>query len=548
MAASPAEIRERDLLSRLAAGTAGVVGAAFLRRLVQELKGALDADVAFVAELIEHRPGYARTIASAYVPGMELREGCEFALAGTPCEHAYETDLLLVRRGARLRYPADTFLAAYELDSYLAIPLRGADGRAIGHVGLVSAEALDPAPSELHALQVFAARAGAELDRRRHERALRARADEVVASRARAVHAADEERRRIGRDLHDGAQQRLVVLGQAIDLALRQLQSDPEGAQERLTAAREQASLAGRELRELARGLHPVGLERGLPGALAALGVQSPLPVEIVALPDRRLPDVVETTLWFLVSEALSNALKYADATRLEVEVVLHGRTLVAKVSDDGRGGADPQHGTGLQGLAARVEALGGRLDVQSIDGTTLTATIPLAPWRTATDPFLEFGHEGDGGKGVRKIEELLAGMRTTGVSLAREWELEGGPPRIGQRLPVFDHTGRRHGLVEIVRVAVMPFGEIDPATVDPEPGDDSAKGLASLEGLAQGALPSAACKSPWHAGRARAYDECREEIAALLGEPNWRLTDAEPMVILTYRSVPAAEISGSIL
>jgi signal transduction histidine kinase/uncharacterized protein YhfF len=524
MAASPAEIRERDLLSRLAAGTAGVVGAAFLRRLVQELKGALEADVAFVAELIEHRPGYARTIASAYRPGMELREGHEFLLAGTTCEDAYVSDLLLVRRGARARYPKDAFLNAHGLDGYLAIPLRGADGRAIGHIGLVCAGPMDPEPNELHALQVFAARAAAELDRRRHERALRARADEVVASRARAVHAADEERRRIGRDLHDGAQQRLVVLGQAIDLALRQLERDPEGAQRRLAAAREQASLAGRELRELARGLHPVGLERGLGGALAALATQSPLPLEL-ALPDRRLPDVVETTIWFLVSEALSNALKHADATRLEVAVVLHGRTLVATVSDDGRGGACATRGTGLQGLAARVEALGGRLDVQSIDGTTLTATIPLAPWRTATDPFLEFGHDGDGGKGLRKIEELLAGQRTTGVSLAREWELEGGPPRIGQRLPVFDHTGRRHGLVEIVRVAVMPFGEIDPATVDPEPGE-----------------------ADWHAGRAKAYDECREEIAALLGEPNWRLTDAEPMVILGYRSVPAAEISGSIL
>jgi signal transduction histidine kinase/uncharacterized protein YhfF len=525
MAASPAEIRERDLLSRLAAGTAGVVGAAFLRRLVHELKAALDADVAFVAELNELRPGYARTIASAYAPGMELREGYEFLLKGTPCEHAYETDLLLVRCGARERYPKDTFLAAHALDGYLAIPLRGADGRAIGHIGLVSTRPMDPAPSELQALRVFAARAGAELDRRRHERALRARADEVVASRARAVHAADEERRRIGRDLHDGAQQRLVVLGQAIDLALRELETDPAGAQERLASAREQASLAGRELRELARGLHPVGLERGLGSALAGLATQSPLPVELVALPDRRLPEVVETTVWFVVSEALSNALKHAQASRLEVSVALHGRTLVATVSDDGCGGACPSRGTGLQGLAARVEALGGRLDVHSDDGTTLTATIPLAPWRTATDPFLEFGHDGDGGVGERKIQELLAGTRTTGVSLAREWELEGGPPRIGQRLPVFDHTGRRHGLVEIVRVAVMPFGEIDPATVDPEPGE-----------------------ADWHAGRRKAYDQCREEIAALLGEPNWQLTDAEPMVILTYRSVPAAEISGSIL
>ena len=183
--------------------------------------------------------------------------------------------------------------------------------------------------------------------------------------------------------------------------------------------------------------------------------------------------------------------------------------------------------GSGLRGLADRIEALGGTLQLESPagEGTRIAASIPLAPWRDARDPFLEFGHDGDGGKGLRKIEQLLEGTRTIGVSLAREWELEGGPPRIGQRLPVFDHTGRRHGLVEIVRVAVLPFGEIDGSMVDPEPGDED-----------------------WHTGRAKAYDECREEIAALLGEPDWHLTDAEPMVILTYRSVPAAEISGSIL
>src|SRR3954452_23841301 len=115
MAATAAEIpRERDLLSRLAAGTAGVVGAAFLRRLVAELAGALDAELAFVAELSEQREGWARTIASAGRPGIELREGYEFELTGTPCEHAYEHELLLVRRGPRLRYPADTFLREHQ--------------------------------------------------------------------------------------------------------------------------------------------------------------------------------------------------------------------------------------------------------------------------------------------------------------------------------------------------------------------------------------------------------------------------------------------------
>ncbi len=518
----------RDLLSRLAAGTAGVVGSAFLRRLVAELGAALDAEVAFVAELIDERPGYVRTIAAATAAGMELEDGFEFELRGTPCEHVYACELLRIPIGARERYPEDAYLVEHALEGYVALALRGADGRAIGHIAIVSTRRLELSADELAALQIFAARAGAEVERRRHEAALRARTEEVAASRARALHAADEERRRIGRDLHDGAQQRLVILGQALDLALRDIERDPEGAARRLADAREQAALAGRELRELARGLHPVGLERGLAGALAALAVQSPIRLRIAGLPARRLPPVVEATVWFLVSEALSNAIKHAGATDVRVEVVQHGRTLVAEVLDDGCGGARTEGGTGLQGLAARVESLGGRLAVDSPpgDGTRLTATIPLAPWRTARDPFLEFGHAGDEGRGLRKIEEVLAGTRTSAVSLAREWELEGGPPRIGQRLPVFDHTGRKYAVVEVVRVALVPFGEVDPETIDPEPGVDD-----------------------WHAGRRRAYDACREELAALMGDPAWRLSDADPMVILWYRRVDqttAAEISGS--
>ena len=129
--------------------------------------------------------------------------------------------------------------------------------------------------------------------------------------------------------------------------------------------------------------------------------------------------------------------------------------------------------------------------------------------------PVPEFGHEGDGGRGARKIAEIMAGERTSAVSLAREWDLEGGPPRIGQRLPVFDHTGRRHAMVEVVRVALLPFSDVDPETIDPEPGEPD-----------------------WHAGRRRAYAECQEEIAALLGDPDWRLEDTEPMVILWFRLV----------
>src|SRR6478609_8305902 len=216
-----AALRELDLLTRLAAGTAGIVGQEFLRRLVAELAGALGAEVAFVAELL---PGHrARTVASAG----PLPSDYVFDLAGTPCEDAYCTSLLLVGSGARERYPHDAFLAAHELDGYLAVALYDAAGEAIGHIGVIASGRLDPEPEELQALRVFAARAGAELERRRHEQAL--------------IAAADEERARIGRDLHDGAQQRLVVLGQALDLALRELDGDPQRAVARLTVAREQA-------------------------------------------------------------------------------------------------------------------------------------------------------------------------------------------------------------------------------------------------------------------------------------------------------------------
>src|SRR4051794_35939704 len=176
-----AAVRELDLLTRLAAGTAGVVGKEFLRRLVAELAGALGAEVAFIAELLPEQR--ARTIASAGT----LREDYAFALAGTPCEDAYGRELLLVPDGARARYPADAFLSAHGLDGYLAVALHDARGEAIGHLGVIASGRLDPDESELQAVRVFAARAGAELERRRNEQALLA--------------AADDERRRIGRDL-----------------------------------------------------------------------------------------------------------------------------------------------------------------------------------------------------------------------------------------------------------------------------------------------------------------------------------------------------------
>ena len=221
-----------------------------------------------MAELIEHRPGYARTIASAYAPGMELREGHEFALAGTPCEHAYEHATCCSSAAApacatRRPLPRRPRGSTATWRSRCAAPTAARSATS----ALVSTGPLDPAPSELQALQVFAARAAAELERRRHERALRARADEVVATprprRARRRRGAPPDRPRPAR--RRAAAARRPRPG-ARPRAARSSRTTRSRRSERLTAAREQASLAGRELRELARGLHPVGLERGLRG------------------------------------------------------------------------------------------------------------------------------------------------------------------------------------------------------------------------------------------------------------------------------------------
>jgi uncharacterized protein YhfF len=221
------------------------------------------------------------------------------------------------------------------------------------------------------------------------------------------------------------------------------------------------------------------------------------------------------------VSEALTNAVKHAGATRLEVRAAQRGWTLSVEIADDGAGGASTEDGSGLRGLADRVRALGGTLDVVSPpgEGTRLTADIPLAPYRDARDPFLEFGHEGDDGLGERLIGQILRGEKTAVVSLSREWDLEGGAPRIGQPLRVQDHHGTTRGTVEVVRVAVLPFGAID-------------------EDIVRGASAGTVTVDEWRDTQRRFYAGCRDEIAALLGEPEWRLTGDEPMVITWFRLI----------
>ena len=210
-------------------------------------------------------------------------------------------------------------------------------------------------------------------DRKRQE-------EEVRASRARIVEAGDEARRRLERNLHDGAQQRLVSLSLALRLAQSKLATDPEAADKVLGAAREELTLALDELRELARGIHPAILtDRGLVAALEALASRSPVPVEVDGAPDGLSP-AVEAAAYYVVAEALANVVKYADASHVKVSIACDDGLAIIEVADDGRGGADPATGTGLRGLADRVEALDGTLAVDSPlgEGTRIRAELPV--------------------------------------------------------------------------------------------------------------------------------------------------------------------------
>ena len=208
---------------------------------------------------------------------------------------------------------------------------------------------------------------------------LQARLDQLQASRARIVEAADTERRRLERDLHDGAQSRLVALALLLRTARLRAGDDAELAQ-MLDRGIEELKTSLSELRELARGIHPAVLtERGLEPALYALASRATVPVTIEAVPEERLPAAVESTIYFVVSEALANVAKYAHATHASVTVHESGGWIRVEVADDGVGGADAGRGSGLRGLEDRVAVLEGTLSVDSPPGagTRLRVELP---------------------------------------------------------------------------------------------------------------------------------------------------------------------------
>jgi signal transduction histidine kinase len=537
---------EKDLLWFVAEGTAGTVGEEFFQCLVKHLALAFRAEVAFVAEIVPDDRARARYLACW--EGGKLAEPVEYCLAGTPCAEVEESDVVSYTDSVTTRFPADEALVALGLESYLAVALRASDGEHLGHLGVLATAPLVPDPERVAAMRIFAARAAAEIERRRHERALREREaslralaeeqaalrrvatrvaaeapvqelldrvaaevglllgsdiaslvrrdgrrveivagwsrapappvptglmvdldratatrkaletgrparageaelasdgaaqvvrdmgirsavaapinvagrlwgavtaartreeplpagaetrlghfaelvaqaianaearQEIVASRARIVEASDAERRRIERNLHDGAQQRLVTLALSLRLAQKRLGDHPV-AEAVLAQAGEELAGAQQELRELARGIHPAVLsDHGLGPALEALVARAPFAVELVGGPRGRLPEPIEASAYYIVAESLTNAAKYARPTAATVSVACTGGQLRVEVRDDGVGGADIELGSGLRGLSDRAEALRGTLRIESPagGGTLVAATIPL--------------------------------------------------------------------------------------------------------------------------------------------------------------------------
>ena len=318
--------------------------------------------------------------------GGQLRSAVARALGDPTVDIAYwsaATDGYLDGEGRPVGAPVD--------DNTRAVTVIERAGERVG--ALVHDAALRDDAALLGAV---CAAAGLAMENERLHAEVLARLGEVRASRARIIEAADAERRRVERNLHDGAQQRLVTLSLALTLARSRLAREPDaaaasvpgagtaiahrGIDALLAEAADELGAALRELRELARGIHPAILvEEGLGAALESLAERSPIPVEVSAPANGRLPPPVEAAAYYVVCESLANAAKYAHASSVRVAVGRSANGLRVEVFDDGVGGAAARRGSGLEGLADRVTALDGRLVVDSRpgEGTRVTAEIP---------------------------------------------------------------------------------------------------------------------------------------------------------------------------
>jgi signal transduction histidine kinase len=363
--------RGRDLLRAVAEGTAGAVGDEFLRCLVRHLALAFDAKFAFVAEASNSTGEHVRVI-SGWYDGDWMDEPFEYDTRGKPCALVVERPVVAFPEELTTRFPEAQPAIDLGLESYLAVCLRASDNTHLGHLAVMDAHPMSAGDDDVAALRIFASRTAAELERRLQAAALRR-------SRARVIDAADAERRRVGRDLHDGAQQRLMAVGNLLRAARIKVGDEHEAA-DVMQLALDELGEAHADLRDLARGLHPVALaERGLGGALESLTVGCDMAVSLDVRAGE-LPEHIALAAYFIVSESLTNASKYAAADSIRIRVAPDDEALLVEIADDGRGGADATAGTGLRGLADRVDALGGRFDLESPPGagTRVRARLPL--------------------------------------------------------------------------------------------------------------------------------------------------------------------------
>jgi signal transduction histidine kinase len=317
-----------------------------------------------------------RTITVVASAGERLPVGSRWPLAG---QKNLATLVLETGRSARIDDYADAIgplahdIRAQGIRSAVGTPII-VEGRLWGMMAAASSEE-PPLPPDTEArLASFTELVATAIANAESRAAL-------AASRARIVAAADESRRRIERDLHDGIQQQLVSL--MLELNAVEATESPEVGELRARLARTARGLAGvlEELQEISRGIHPAILSKGgLERALMVLARRSPIPVELDVRAEQRLPEHVEVAAYYVVSEALTNAAKHAHASVVHVELEAHDAIVRLVIRDDGIGGADPGKGSGLVGLSDRIEALGGRLRVESpTDGGTLVAgAIPL--------------------------------------------------------------------------------------------------------------------------------------------------------------------------
>jgi signal transduction histidine kinase len=273
-----------------------------------------------------------------------------------------------------------------DVDGRATPPPMAEDGRAITvidrggeHVAALMHDASLEDEPEL--LQAVSAAAGIALETARLHADLAARLDELRGSRVRVIEAGQKERQRLERNLHDGAQQRLVALSLELTMLKKRLDADPE-ASTRIDHARSEIALSLEELRDVARGLHPAVVSgHGLAVALESLAARATVPVRLNVELEGRLPEPLEVAAFYLVSESLANIAKHAQATSATVDVARSNGDVVVEIVDDGIGGADTERGSGLRGLADRVEALDGRLRVWTPagQGTRVRAEIPCA-------------------------------------------------------------------------------------------------------------------------------------------------------------------------